>query len=335
MKGVHNLMKKTLTKIIALFAVATMIFAFASCTQTVNVRLVDKAGEDLDLKGIFGGGNNSGNSGNNGNTDTPSATLPGGNTNVSTTAASETPTSSGTPATSANPSTDGAGQTAAPPAGTDAPPASNVPASKAEILDFYKNAVARVKNNGEAGYNKKEWQSLGALEGFGGAQSIIQGIIDNYMTPEGEAKVQNNAKGSNEAKDRFPEFTLTDYSKITDASLTKNAAGNYEIKMTLASEDTPTKDNNFIGKATNSVLWWEDIEKELKNISAIKSYENIHVIYDGIVITAEITPAGNFVSMKHYVPIKINIGSVKIIAFTLKDKSATLENFATYTDFAY
>ena len=96
------------------------------------------------------------------------------------------------------------------------------------------------------------------------------------MTTKEEAEVKTNAKGSDEAKRRFPDCTLTDLSKVVSATKKDLANGNYEITIIMADEDTPMNEqSSFLGKVTNSVLYWEDIEETIKNdvpvVSAINS----------------------------------------------------------------
>ena len=51
-------MKKNVLRVLAMALVAAMLFACASCTQTILVRFVDKDGNDIDLSAISvaGGG---------------------------------------------------------------------------------------------------------------------------------------------------------------------------------------------------------------------------------------------------------------------------------------
>ena len=87
---------------------------------------------------------------------------------------------------------------------------------------------------------------------------------------------------------------------------------------------------------TSSYLAWEDITTEIdNNVSIVKDYKDTtHLMYD-VVIEAEITPDGNFVSMTHTTRCDIKIESAKILIVTLKNKEAHLDNFCTYTNFVY
>lgn len=320
MKGVCFSMKKTILRVISLMLVAGMLLAFCSCTQEILVRFVDKDGNDLDLSGISIGGG---------------AAVPANNsasTDTATTAAS-TPAadSSATPDATAAPADNAA------PAANDTAAPSGVPSTKDEVLNFYKSAVARVKDNAEAGYNKKEWQVIGNLNitGIGMVDSAIENVVAGYATKEEDAEVQVSAKGSDDAKNRFPGFTLTDYSKVASATCTESG-GNYKITIVMENEDTPKKSGNFLGQVTNSILYWEDIETEVKtNVSIVKDFSDVHVDYQGFKIEAEITPDGKFVSMDQTAHVDIRIGSAKILIATLKDKSGTMDNYAQYREFSY
>lgn len=331
-------MKKNILRIVSLVIVATMVFAFCSCKQEVLVRFVDKDGNDINIGALTGGNS----AGNNDATEAPSDNS-GDETPATEAPATEAPadnSGSETPATEA-PATqapsDNKGDTtptAAP--ATKAPTGNSAPTGKENVFNFYKEAVAKVKG-GAAGYTKREWQAISKLNltGIGAVDNAIVKVAGNYMTKEDAAENQVCEKGSDKAKDRFPACTLTDLSKVKSATCAVQSNGNYKITIIMVDEDTPKKSGNFLGKVTNSILYWEDIDAELKKIDIIKSYNNIHVIYKGYKIEAEITPAGKFVSMSHLGNVDIKIGEAKVLVATLKNKSGHLDNFCKYTNFKY
>ncbi len=165
--------------------------------------------------------------------------------------------------------------------------------------------------------------------------SAIENVVAGYATKEADAEVQVSEKGSDDAKNRFPAFTLTDYSKVADAKC-EEANGNYKITIVMQDEDTPKKADNFLGQVTNSVLYWEDIETEVKtNVSIVKSFSDVHVNYQHFTIEAEISPDGKFVSMDQTAHVDIQIGEAKILIVSLKNKSGTMDNYAQYREFSY
>lgn len=217
----------------------------------------------------------------------------------------------------------------------DRPAPADMPETKAEIADFYKAAVKRVKN-GDAGYSKKEWQDLGDLNvtGLGMVDSLIGTVAAQYFHDENSAEATVNGKGSEEAKVRMNDFTLTDYSKIVSATCEPTADGNYKLLLTFAEEDTPHRGSSFLAQV-GSVLLWEDIEAELNNLSMLSAYQNIHVRYTNYTITATLTPDGEFLALRHHCDIAIDIGSATILVVTLRDKTVTMENTVLYTDWTY
>ena len=326
-------MKKNILRIVSLVIVATMVFAFCSCKQEVLVRFVDKDGNDINIGALTGGSS----AGNNDATEAPAGDetqAPAGDETQAPsndTPATQAP-SNDTPATQAP-----AAETKAPAAETKAPAGNAAPTGKENIFNFYKTAANKIAQNGEAGYTKKEWQTLSNLNltGSSTVDNAITKLAGNYMTKEADAKDQVSAKGSKEAKDRFPACTLTDLSKVKSATCTVQSNGNYKITIIMVDEDTPKKSGNFLGKVTNSILYWEDIDKELKGISIVKEYDNIHVIYKGYKIEAELTPDGKFVSMKHLGSVDIKIGHAKVLFAPLDNKSGHLDNFCIYSNFKY
>lgn len=209
--------------------------------------------------------------------------------------------------------------------------------SKAEILNIYKNAVNKVKNNAAAGYTKKEWQSLPELD-IGTLGKILNPFIDRFMTKEADAKEQVSAKGSDDAKRRFPACTLTDLSKIATATCTESG-GNYNIKIVMIDEKNPKESNNFLGQITNSVLYEEGIREEVDGLVLLgsplveKGY-TFDITYNAFTITAKITKDGKFISLEHFanVPIKADAKVAKVYNL---NGTARLENNCKYYDFKY
>ena len=316
MKGVYFLMKKNVLRIISLMLVAGLLLAFCSCTQEILVRFVDKDGNDLDFSSMAVP------AANNASSETPSA-APATQAPAAETPAAETPAAE-TPAAET------------PAAETPAASSTGKPSTKDEVLDFYKNAVARVRDNAEASYHKKEYQVIGNLNitGIGAVDSAIENVVAGYATKEEDAEDQFSEKGSDDAKRRFPPFTLTDYSKVASAECTE-ANGNYKITIIMQDEDTP-KAGTFLKEVTDSVLLWEDIEKEVTtNVKIVKDFSDVHVVYKGYKIEAEITPDGKFVTLNQTAHVDIAIGSAKILIATLKNKSGTLDNYMKLWDFQY
>ncbi len=326
-------MKKHISKIIAIVCLIAMMSAMAACTQTIQIAFVDANGD------VYNPFENIG-------TGTVNVYAPGGASNSGAAQAPATQPAVTNPpvADSTAPAADDttaapADDTTATPAGNDAP--AGAPATKDEIIAFYSAAANKIKNEGAAGYTKKEWQTISEINiGASFINEAVKGVVGGFMTTEDEAGEQINDKGSDDAKNRFPGFTLTDNSFIVSAECTTNAAGNYVIKMVCADEDTPRKDGSSkLGQVTQSLIYWEDLEDTLKNdptvTKILTAYDGVHVIYKGYQVNCEITPDGQFVSMDHIGNIDIIIGSAKILIATITDKSANLVNTCKYYNFNY
>ena len=320
-------MKKNIVRVLSLLLVAAMLFVCASCTQKIEVRFVDKDGNDISFGAVTP---NSGTDNTTAPTNAPDTTVAPSTTaqadTPSTTAAADTSTTAGGSDTS----------TTAAPASTSAAPTSTVPSTKEEICNFYAKAVNDIKNNGSASYNKKEFQTITNFNITGNslADGLIKSIAGNYFKDESKADLQVAEKGQDSSKDKMLGWTLTDLSKVTSATL-EQAGGNYNITIKMADEDTPHKDGSSHLAAVGSVLLWEDIEKELVGISQLKEWEgNIHVVYTNYTINATITPEGKLVNMTHHTDVDIQIAHAKII-ISLDNKNVAMENTARFTDFVY
>ncbi len=206
--------------------------------------------------------------------------------------------------------------------------------SKAEVLNIYKNAINKVKNNGAAGYNKKEWQELPELA-IGNIEKVNNYVTEKaagYMITEDEAKIEENAKGSDEAKRRFPACTLTDVSKIQKATC-DDMGSYYKITIIMQDDDTPSTESNILGQITNSVLYIEDIMNEVDSLKVVK-IKSLSVLYNDFTITCEITKDGKFRSMKHFATVDISV-SATILLLPLNNGKGKLLNHCEYWNFKY
>lgn len=325
-------MKKNALRVLALALVASMLFAFASCTQEIHVRFVDKDGNDIDISGLGFSSVQTG-------TDTqPNNPAPQQPSQEATTAAPQQPSQETTTAAPQQ----GETTTAAPQQGeatTAAPQQGNkMPATTKEITDFYKKGVDDIKA-GKAGYIKKEWQNVDAVN-IGGSlvNSAVTGVLGSFMTTEDEAGEQDCAKGSDEAKNRIAAWTLTDLSKVKSATCVADGS-NYKITIIMHDEDTPKKQGSVLGQVTGALLYWEDIETTLTTdptvTKILTGFSGIHVIYKGYKIEATMTPDGKFISIDHTADVDIIIGEAKIIGISIKDKSGHMWNYCKFYNFKY
>ena len=300
-----NLMKKNAFRVIALALVAAMLFAFASCTQEIHVRFVDKDGNDVDISGLMSGVQNV----------------------VNTTPSTEATTSAPVQQT---PSTE---------ATTAAPSTSNgMPTTTAEITAFYKKAVDDVRA-GAAGYTKKEWQNVDNVNIGGSAvNSAVTSVLGSFMTVEADAQEQVNAKGSEDATRRIAPWTLTDLSKVASATCVQDGA-NYKITIIMKDEDTPKKEGSVLGQVTGALLYWEDIETTLTTdptvTKILTEFSDIHVNYKGYKIEAVMTTDGKIVSIDHTADVDIIIGHAKILVFNVDNKSGHMWNYCKFYNFTY
>ena len=314
-------MKKNAFRVIALVLVAGMLFAFASCTQELHVRFVDKDGNDINISGLFG------------------AQPVVGTENTTAAATVETTAAPQGEATTAAPA--GEATTAAPAgeATTAAAPQGNkMPSTTAEITAFYKNAVDAVRG-GAAGYTKKEWQNVDNVN-IGGSlvNNAVTSVLGSFMTVEADATEQISAKGSDDAKNRIAPWTLTDLSKVASATCVQDGS-NYKITIIMKDENTPKKSGSVLGQVTGALLYWEDIETTLTSdptvTKILTGFSGIEVIYKGYKIEAVATPDGKLISVDHTADVDIIIGEAKIIGIGIKNKSGHMWNYCKFYNFTY
>ena len=220
----------------------------------------------------------------------------------------------------------------------DTPVSGQMPVTTAEICNFYKSGIDKVRA-GEAGYMKKEWQNVDYVNvGNAVVNNAVTNVLGNFMTQEADAFEQICDKGSEDAKRRIPEWTLTDLSEIASATCVK-VGNNYKITIIMKDEDTPKKNGSVLGQVTNSVLFWEDIEATLTGDPTVnrilKEFRDMHIIYKGFTIEAVMTPEGEFVSLDHTADVDILIGYAKILTVEIKNKSGHMWNYCKYYNFEY
>ena len=159
--------------------------------------------------------------------------------------------------------------------------------------------------------------------------------LEEKSNKEEDAEVQVQAKGSDEAKGRFPDCTLTDLSKVASATMKVLPNGNYQITIIMADEDTPmNKESSFLAKVTSSILFWEGIQETIDGLSVIKAVNSKSVLYNDYKIVAEMKPNGQFVSLGHFATVDIN-ANAKITLVGDIALSGKLLNTCKYSDFKY
>ena len=324
-------MKKNALRVIALVLVAGMLFAFASCTQEIHVRFVDKDGNDIDISGLVAANGGQTQAPSQNQTQTPSAEqTTAAPAPEQTTAAQQTQTPSTESTTAAAPSTEST--TAAQQQGN------KMPATTQEITDFYKKGVDDIKA-GKAGYTKKEWQNVDNVNiGSSLVNNAVTSVLGSFMTVEADAQEQVNAKGSEDATRRIAPWVLTDLSKVASATCVQDGA-NYKITIIMKDEDTPKKEGSVLGQVTGALLYWEDIEKTLTEdptvTKILTEFSDIHVNYKGYKIEAVMTTDGKIVSIDHTADVDILIGHAKILVFNVDNKSGHMWNYCKFYNFTY
>ena len=219
---------------------------------------------------------------------------------------------------------------------TTAVPTTAVPASKAEIVSFFAAAVNDIKNNGSASYDKVEYQKIHDVNMTGNAtvDGMIRNSIGSFAKDENSAPHIAAQKGTASSKDNMLGWGLADDSAVVSASL-QETGGNYLVTLVMADEDTPDRSNPRHLEKMGSVMYLDEVEGALSSVPQMKEFGDIRIVYTGYTVTAELTPEGRLVSLRHHCSAQINLGHMKILVISLDNKSISLENFVEYKDFVY
>lgn len=323
-------MKKTVLRVLCLALTVIMLFACASCTQTILVRFVDKDGNDLDLSAIAPAGSSA-------VTPAPAAdTTPAAAPAADTTAA---PSSDAAPADSAAPADT---TPAAAPADTGALPTDN-----AGILTLYTKLVDEMKA-GKPAFRKIEWQELPEEHrNLGSVANAVMGIANGMLTTkekaEAEATVHSQGEdgnGSLPIKDNEKGCLLTDASKIKTATCKDNGDGTATIVITLVDEDNPKPAE---GGATStpyhtSAMFFPMDQAGIDNIvdkfKAVVTMNSLTLTYTECTVTCVFDTASQKVKTLTYVePVDIKVDGKAV--FIPINGSARLVDTMQITEIAY
>lgn len=211
-----------------------------------------------------------------------------------------------------------------------------VPVTKAEIVAFFAAAVNDVKNNGSAAYDKVEYQKIHEVNMTGNAavDRMISESIGCFAKDETTAEHVRPEKGTPACGENMLGWGLTDDSAVVSATLTETG-DLYRIAIVMADEDTPNKTAPKHLEAVGSVMYPEDIEAALGSVPQMNEFGDIRILYTGYTITADVTPDNKLVGLRHQTNVEIILGHMKVMFFSLDNKSITLENVVEYSGFVY
>ncbi len=332
-------MKNSDMKIIAIILAVALFFTIitSNAVSVASVILLAKNGTaatDAPATDEGNGGSASTGSTSTGSASTGSAaTGSTGSTGSTATGSTGSTGSTSTDSTAAgNTGSTGSTSTDAPAAGDADKPADNAGAagqaemSKTQILDLYRNAAKSVRN-GKAGFSRKTWQKIQSID-LGAASSLVQPIIEKFMTTEEEATVKTYP--AEEAKDKMPVSTFTD-GDVQSATV-ETKGNNYVVTIVMNDEQSPPKDGT-VGVAAIAgyeILYMEDVKKEVENLGLDVKNESIN--YKAFRTVAEITKDGKFVSIRQDCD-----GDLAATVKVLVDVNAkgVLQFNTHYTDFVY
>ena len=172
------------------------------------------------------------------------------------------------------------------------------------------------------------------MTGNATVDGMIRNSIGSFAKDENSAPHIAAQKGTASSKDNMLGWGLADDSAVVSASL-QETGGNYLVTLVMADEDTPDRSNPRHLEKMGSVMYLDEVEGALSSVPQMKEFGDIHIVYTGYTVTAELTPEGRLVSLRHHCNAQINLGHMKILVISLDNKCISLENFVEYKDFVY
>ena len=322
-------MKKTVLRVLCLALTVIMLFACASCTQTILVRFVDKDGNDLDLSAIAPAGSSA-------VTPAPAAdTTPAATPAADTTAA---PSSDAAPADSAATADT---TPAAAPADTGALPTDN-----AGILTLYTKLVDEMKAAKPA-YKKVEYQTLPEEHrNLGTVANAVMGIAEGMITSkekaEADPSIHNQGDDPNNIpiKDNAKGCLLTDAGKIKTASCKDNGDGTATLVITLVDEDNPkpvdagATSSQYLTSAMFFPMDQAGIDNIVEKFKAVVTMNSLTLTYTECTVTCVFDTASQKIKTLTYVePVDIKVDGKAV--FIPINGSARLVDTMEITGIAY
>ncbi len=327
-------MKNTDMKVIAI------ILTVALCLTVLTSNVVSIASVVILAKGSTGAtveaGTNAGTS-TDANTNTPA-----GNNGTQT----QTPAGNGGSTTPTQAPSGNTGATQAPSGNTGATqaPSGNTGATQAPAADgnvmapeaalkFFQDAATEIKTNGSAAYKVKSWQDV---ESVNIGNSALESIIMGFVTSEDKAEVKDNAKGTDDSKNRMPVSNCTMNSVQSVSS--KEVNGNYVITIVMKDQINPTaEDTDGISLMSRDLLYMKAVTDTIESNGAIKAIvkelKTAELNYRAFTITAEMTKDGKFVNITHECRAELK-AEAKLIVGSLAGDGVLIFR-AKFYDFAY
>lgn len=323
-------MKKNVFRVLALALAAVMLFACASCTQTILVRFVDKDGNDIDLSAISVAGGGS--------------AAPAAAPTADTTAAPAADTTAA-PADSAAPAAD-SGDAAQPADATPAADTGALPTDNAGILTLYTKLVDEMKAAKPA-YRRIEYQELPEEHrNLGTVANAVMGIANGMITTKDKAEADPSIHNQGDDPNNIPirdnpkGCLLTDASKIKSASCKDNGDGTATIVITLVDEDDPKP---VEGGATStpyhtSAMFFPMDQAGIDNIvdkfKAVVTMNSLTLTYTECTVTCVFDTATQKIKTLNYVePVDIKVDGKAV--FIPINGSARLVDTMEITEIVY
>ena len=319
-------MKKTVLKVLSLTLAIVMLFACASCSQTILVRFVDKDGNDIQLPAIAAGGN---------------SVAPAPDTTTAPAADTTAAPAADTTAAPAADSGDAAPADATPAADTGALPTDN-----AGILSLYTKLVDEIKAAKPA-YRLIEYQTLPEEHrNLGTIANAVMGIAEGMITTREKADSDPSVHNQGDDPNNLPikgnakGCLLTDASKIKSASCKDNGDGTATIVITLIDEDDPRPVADGATSASNytSAMFFPMDQAGIDNIvdkfKAVVTMNSLVLTYTDCTATIVFDKASQKIKTATYVePVDIKVDGKAV--FIPISGSARLIDTIEVTEIAY
>ena len=202
----------------------------------------------------------------------------------------------------------------------------------ADPLGAYQKAAKEINQKGAAGYNKIGWQKILKIEGLGILDGAVTSIIGGFMTDESEATVKENAKGSDDSKNRMPPSDCD--KKYVKSATAKKEGELYIVTIVMNEQINPSyQDADGLVKMSKEFLAYADVQDTVKNDATVsKIVESLdgQIVYKDYTITATMNSKGQFVDITHY-----GVGYIDATLNGSLHANGELEFNAKYYDFAY
>lgn len=209
----------------------------------------------------------------------------------------------------------------------------------AELLQFFNNALNRIKTE-KVGFKKNKLTSILDLELSNSAANTLVGLVkssllsetgDETVVPKGGDSI--NVMGPS-GKPYVSTLTMDD---LTSIRCEKTGDNVYVISLAVKGETNPTMNGSIMSRGFDFITVDDVVTTYAPKVGATVARDDIEVVFSDCTATLTVTGDGTVLSYSTYVKgvMNMNNASIKKVITIATDLAVTLASTTDYTAFQY